>query len=71
MKFDYSKLKGLIIEKFGNQCRFAKELRVSEHTLSKRLNNFVEFRQSDIVKICDVLGIDPADIHTYFFTVEV
>ena len=39
MMFNYDKLKGRIVEKFGTQMAFSKALGVSERTLSLKLNN--------------------------------
>ena len=38
-KYNYGKLKGRIIEKFGSQKAFAEKLGWSEGKLSKKLNN--------------------------------
>lgn len=38
MSFDYSKLRGRIVEKFGTQVNFAKAIKLSERTLSLKLN---------------------------------
>ena len=38
MAFDYSKLKGKIVEKFQTQQAFAKAMELSERSLSLKLN---------------------------------
>lgn len=43
MPFDYAKLTGLIVEKYGTRGKFAKSLGVSERTLSLKLNDKVPF----------------------------
>lgn len=65
--FDYSKLKGRIIEKVGNNCNFAIKLGCSERTLSLKLNNKIDFKQSEILKSCKILSIPTKDIKDYFF----
>ena len=45
MAFDYSKLKGKIVEVFGTQSNFAKAVGMSERTLSCKLNNKIPFTQ--------------------------
>lgn len=71
MFFDYSKLRGRIIEKFKSQLNFSKELGVSQRTISLKLNNKVFFSQDDIVKMSKLLDIKPCEIITYFFTQKV
>ena len=38
MAFDYSKLRGKIVEKFGTQTEFSKAMNLSERTMSLKLN---------------------------------
>ena len=57
MAFDYSKLKGKIVEKYGNQTNFVKEFGVSENTFSRKMNNKVRFTPDDIIKISCMLAI--------------
>lgn len=71
MSFDYSRLRGKIVERFGSQGAFAKALGVSQKTLSMKINNKIFFAQDEINKSIELLGIDPADIDKYFFTQNV
>ncbi|MBY0756546.1 DUF739 family protein [Clostridium sardiniense] len=71
MAFNYSKLKGKIIEKFGTQNCFAKCLGVSERTLSLKLNSRRFFSQREIIKISELLDIDSDEIQLYFFEKKV
>ena len=71
MAFDYSKLKGRIIEKFGTQTNFVNKFGVSENTFSLKMNNKLRFSTDDIIKISDMLEIDGDDIGAYFFTTKV
>jgi DNA-binding XRE family transcriptional regulator len=71
MAFNYNKLRGKIIEKFGTQGRFAKVLGVSERTLSLKLNNKIFFTQDEISKSSELLSIDSDKIQVYFFEKEV
>lgn len=68
MTFNYLKLKGRIIEKYGSQLEFSKAMGISENTLSLKLNNKVRFTSDDIIKIADLLEIDKNDVGSYFFT---
>ena len=67
MTFEYGRLKGRIVEKFGSQKAFAQKIGCAEATITKKLNNFVNFDTEEIVLWCDSLDIDYADIPSYFF----
>lgn len=69
--FDYSKLRGKIREKRYTQEEFAKQIGIGYVSLSKRLNNQLEFSSSEIFKSCHVLEIPADEISAYFFTPEV
>lgn len=71
MAFNYNKLRGKIIEKFGTQGRFAKAMGVSERTLSLKLNNRIFFSQDEITIISELLKIKSSEIQVYFFEKEV
>lgn len=71
MQYDYRKLLGKITEVMGTQAKFAEALGLSEHTVSKKLNGLVEFRQREIAKACEILSIEPEDIPQYFFALKV
>ena len=66
MEFDYSKLKGRIIEKFDSYDNFSKEMGFSKSQLSNRLNNVFEWKQEEIFKVARVLDLD--NLKDYFFT---
>lgn len=65
--YDYSKLLGKIIEKFGNKSNFASKMKLSERTISLKLNNKVEFKQKEIVNACYLLDIPIEQVYMYFF----
>lgn len=69
--FDYSKLAGKIREKFGTQKEFAKELGISEGTLSLKMTNYTYFSQAEIRKAMQLLDLDPGFVTDYFFTPKV
>lgn len=71
MAFDYSKLRGKIIEKYGSQTAFVKEFGVSENVFSQKMNNKVRFTSDDIIKISGMLGILSNEIGLYFFSEKV
>ncbi|MGQ7704891.1 DUF739 family protein [Streptococcus suis] len=71
MVFDYSKLSGRIVEKFGTQYNFAIAMGISERSLSLKLNNRVDWRSKEITKACQELGISNDELSEYFFKQKV
>ena len=71
MTFDYSKLRGLAREKCKTQEIIAANAGMKEATYSQKINNNSEFRQSEILRICEILSIPHDQIHSYFFTPKV
>ena len=69
MKFNYSKLIGRIIEKFGSRKAFAEACGFSENTISKKLSGKMAITTQDIVNWCkpELLDIATTDIPEYFF----
>jgi len=71
MSFDYSRLKGKIVEKYGSQTEFTRAFGVSENTFSLKMNNKVRFTSDDITKIISLLDIPVEEIGQYFFVQKV
>ena len=71
MEFDYSKLKGLITEKYGSQRDFAKALKRDDTYVSRYLTGNARFTQAIIALWVEALDIAIADIWLYFFTPKV
>lgn len=73
MAFDYSKLRGRIIEKFGSIKAFAEAYGLSSVTMSNKLNGKVAISMEDIIKMSspEFLDIQPCEYHLYFFVVKV
>lgn len=69
--FDYSKLKGRIIEKFETQGKFAAVNQLSDRSMSLKLNNGIGLSQDEILRWCELLDIETAEIPIYFFNVKV
>lgn len=70
MAFNYSKLKGRIVEKFNTQAKFALAMKWSERTLSLKLNGNIPWKQTDIAKAIELLELDENDIPKYFFCLK-
>ena len=60
------KLKGLIVSNGLTIKETAKLMKISYFTLSKKINNIVEFKSSEIDKLCKILSITDKD--EIFFT---
>lgn len=71
MEFDYSKLRGRIVEKFKSIGRFCDEYGITATSMSEKLNNKSRFSQLDIIKMSEMLNIKPDEIAEYFFTLKV
>lgn len=71
MNYDYRKLKGKIKEVFDTQGAFAIAMKMSEATLTSKLSNASEWRQTQISRACKALGIMPGEIYDYFFAANV
>lgn len=67
MAFEYNKLRGRIIEKYGTQGKFAEALGVTETTISRKMNMATGFSKEDIVKWSKLLEISKEEIGDYFF----
>ena len=69
--FDYSKLKGRIIEKCNSQKAFADRLGITQSTLTSKLRGYTGFSQEEIFLSADILEINLERINQYFFTRKV
>lgn len=66
---NYSKLRGRIKEKFGNQDNFAAAMEMDRSTLSLKLNGKSDWTKQEMEKACIILDISLAQVYLYFFTV--
>lgn len=71
MAFDYSKLRGKIVEVFNTQSCFADAMGWSERTLSLKMNGIRPWKQPDICKAVKLLRLTNEEIPLYFFTTKV
>ena len=63
----YNKLKGRRIEKYGSQGKFAAALGMTENTVSRKMQDKVEFSKDDMVRWAELLDIDSSEFWDYFF----
>lgn len=69
--FDYSKLIGRIVEKFGTKKKFANAIGQSSTNLCNKLTGKTQISSEDIANWCPLLQIDYIDIPLYFFVLKV
>lgn len=65
--FDYQELREKIRIMYKTESDFARIVQIPPATLSVKLNGISEFRQCEILKMCDALKIKPKEISKYFF----
>lgn len=70
MVFDFRKLRGRIIEKYGSYADLAKAINMSPAQLSDRLHNKIQFKPDEIYLMAskEVLDIPREEIPRYFLT---
>ncbi len=71
MAYDYRKLRGRIIEKYGTLRDFAVEMKWSDRTLSLKMNCKVFWKQPEIMKAAKLLDIPSGEVMDYFFNQNV
>ena len=64
--YDYSKLTKAI-NKFGDVPKLAQALNLDKRIIADRLSNLKPFKQNEIEKIVEILGIPREEIFDYFF----
>ena len=70
-EFDYSRLRGRIVEKFGTQKMFSKAMNMSESSLTLKLANMSYFTQGEIYRAKALLDLEDGLVSPYFFTLKV
>lgn len=69
--YDYSKLRGLIVEKFGTLSAFSEAIGKDSAYISRILHGQVRLTQEIIDTWSNILDIRPERIGAYFFTRKV
>ena len=70
-KFDYSFLKGRIVEIYGNQEKFAEKLGISRQSLSQKMTQRTQWKQKEICRSISLLSLDSTEVVSCFFTLKV
>lgn len=66
-RYEYRKLRGRIVEKYGSIRKFTEDTGLSLTTVSLKLNCKVGFSQEDVEDWAKLLDITPTEYGTYFF----
>ena len=66
-KYDYSKLRGRIVEKYGTLSKFAEVLGTSLVVVSNKMNNKTGFSRADMEQWAALLDISGNEYDLYFF----
>lgn len=69
--YNYSKLKGKIIEVFGSQRAFASALGKGEEYVSRFLNGRFFLEQPELETWMELLDVPFEEVRVYFFTHQV
>lgn len=67
VEFDYSKLRGRIIEKYGSIEAFSNKTSISNISVSKKLNNKVAISREDMIEWSDLLDIPLEEYGAFYF----
>jgi len=65
--FKTEKLRARIIERYGDQKKFAEALNTSESTLSRYLSEGKDWKGTLIIKAIRLLEISDDEVDSYFF----
>lgn len=68
MNCSYNKLRGRIVEIYGTQADFAREIGISTNALSNKMTGKAGISQEDMERWSVLLDIDRRSIWEYFFT---
>ena len=67
MAYDYRKLRGKIVEKYGTQTKFAEAMGWSIRTASLKMTGKRFWNQTEITRASELLGIQNNEVADYFF----
>lgn len=68
VNYDYSKLRGRIVEKYGTVTAFSAALGSNVNTVLSKLNGTTGWKMQDIESSLSLLDISRDEIGLYFFT---
>lgn len=68
MDFNFNRLRGRIVEKYGTCDRFAAAMGLAKGAMSARLNNVTPWKANEIRTAANLLDIPAEEISAYFLT---
>lgn len=68
MQYNYNALRGKIREVFGTQEAFAAAIKMSNTTLTAKLQGRTDWKRADMERALKALDIPVTDVGLYFFT---
>lgn len=71
MQLMYIRLYSKIKRKYKAIYKFAKPLGISSTALYSKLNGITPWKQAEMLKCCELLGIDKSEIGDLFFAEKV
>ena len=71
MTYDYTKLKHKMLDKKLTQEATGALIGIKAARFSMKMNSQMDFKQSEILALCKLLGIPSTQVNSYFFTLEV
>lgn len=69
--FNYNKLRGKIVEKYGTLSNFADSIGKAVAWVSAKLNSGTGFSAAEVTTWCKALEIEKSEVGIYFFTEKV
>jgi hypothetical protein len=69
-EFNYSRLRGRIIEKYGSQKAFVSVIPLGEPAFVQKMKGRVAFKNDEIMIMAEELGISKQEIPDYFFCTD-
>ena len=67
MDIKYPKLRGRIIEKYGNMKNFSERIGISETAMSLKMTGKRGFTQKNVFDWAEALDIDLSEVGDYFY----
>jgi len=66
-RYEYRKLRGRIVEKYGSQKAFSEAIGIAPNSLSMKLTGKIQLSQRDMDFWAKLLDIAFEEYHEYFF----
>ena len=70
VQFDYSRLRGRIVERYGTLRAFVNELPIGSVAFTQKMKGRVAFKNDEIITMAEKLDIGKNEIPDYFFCLK-